>query len=391
MDANEIDEVLNAFNYHKHDVLIRYAGLEISAKDALKGDNYEIIKRRIMDKIEKGDFEHFLSKMGEKRGDYDANFCVDLLCSSSNVELIKSVVDRSKEFNLGFRVVSLIESTKDVAYMKEIIETKGKWQDLGITDNGIAYLIRKTNDQDYIKEKVHNIEELGIKSDSIVKLVRGLHETEIIADLLERREEFELSDSNIIKLLDSIDFETKVELLEKTKYRYFVASSMINEPDKLKNALEDAKKRKKFHLNMGEAVSFFDAVYQSEDVKEIIESKEKREELQLSNNEILALLIKLDEPEFVENFINKKEELELDDDTICKLALLTKDEKTIEDFFSKKEEYDIENTNKIIKLPNSMTIGIEIESEGDMSNCICYAEKLNGWDCMEDGSLLNRG
>ncbi|MBR2787061.1 MAG: hypothetical protein IKD76_06185 [Clostridia bacterium] len=461
MNAKEIDEVLDAYYYYRYDVLAKYADFEGNSENTrdlyTKDGNFQIIKRRIMDKIEKGDFEHFLSRMSEKRGDYDVHQCVELLCCSSNVELIKSIVNRSKEMNIGFRVVQLIEATKDVNYMKEIIEDKERWKDLGITDNGIAYLIRHTNDKEYITEKVHNIEELGIKGHSIVNLMKGLHEPKVIANLLERTSTFQLEGSDLISMFSSenMDFETKIEVLENAcKNRYWIIISMTDESDQLKAIIEDGEKRRKLHLGMDEIVSLLDVAYQSDEMKEIVKSKEKRDELQLSSNEMLACLIRLDdseylndilnkkeecefdddfilklllfsknermlddfldkqeeynadfelgdydiiavlysvdEPKFIKKILDKKEKMRLDDDTISTLTLMTKDEKMIEDFFERREEHNEKDTDTLIKLPKNMTIGMEIESEGDRCQCIEYAEKLNGWNCKGDSSLYRR-
>ena len=62
----------------------------------------------------------------------------------------------------------------------------------------------------------------------------------------------------------------------------------------------------------------------------------------------------------------------------------------IDNVFSKQEGYDVKDDDKIIKLLSKMTIGVEIESEGEASVAVRYAEKLNGWDCREDNSLQDR-
>ena len=52
-------------------------------------------------------------------------------------------------------------------------------------------------------------------------------------------------------------------------------------------------------------------------------------------------------------------------------------------------EQNTENSNQIVNLPNNMTIGIEIESEGKNSSLISATESrfATGWECKEDGSL----
>ena len=153
-----------------------------------------------------------------------------------------------------------------------------------------------------------------------------------------------------------------------------------------------------------------------ETIQQILEQKE---EYNLTNSEIVPIIIETGDTEFIKRMIDKREQYGFSSSDLVFLIRNTKEAKFIEQCINQSQLYGLgekkvdtliestmdipfiinyvrENANKNaeimkrIKLPKGMTIGMEIESEGDASEALlCDEEILEGWTLEQDKSLEN--
>ena len=158
MNAKEIDELLEACIEEDWEKIIRFADIEIIDEDVENffDKNVEKILERLVIKIEQGDYDYFYSKIKEERY---KDICIDLLCYSSKVEDIKEVLEKREELGLDrYNLVYLIKATNDTEYIKGIIENKEKAEGLGLKENDLIDFIIATGDIEYINDFLKSIE-----------------------------------------------------------------------------------------------------------------------------------------------------------------------------------------------------------------------------------------
>jgi len=152
-----------------------------------------------------------------------------------------------------------------------------------------------------------------------------------------------------------------------------------NDPEYIKGIIENKKKReqlgldrddltkliiatrKQLGLGIDDLIKLIQETNGSEYIKGIIVNKEKREQLGLGINDLIKLIQETIGPEYIKKY------LELEFEEI---------------------KQNIENSYQIINLPNNMTLGMEIESEGLLSKDIKASGLFeDGWKIKGDGSL----
>lgn len=148
----------------------------------------------------------------------------------------------------------------------------------------------------------------------------------------------------------------------------------------------------------------------------IMELFEQKDEYNLTYDEIVSVVVRTKDADFIKNIIDKREEYKIPSDDIAFLIRWTEDRDFIKQCIEQSETYGLEPKDakglleytkdipfiinyvqessktdfqkKRIKLPKGMTIGMEIESEGNASVAILHSsEVLEGWETKADKSL----
>ena len=306
----------------------------------------------------------------------------DLIIATHDTDYIKScIADREyREFFLGlmpYDVKDLIIAIQDPDYIKSCIADR---ENLGLMPDDVKKLIIATQDPDYIKSYIVNIEDrenLGLISYDVKDLIIAIQDPDYIKSCIADRENLELMPDEVKDLI--------------------IATQDL---DYIKSCIVDRE-------NLGLDAYDMDNLYYS--VKDlIIETKnpscikswiEDRENLGLNSYIVKDLIIATHDPDYIKSCIEDRENLGLDASDAVEMILLTGDIEYIAECERKlnREQIDVEKlsvfTKKVnINLPPEMTIGVEIETEGqekDNSEAIKKFLIKTGWKAKGDGSLVN--
>ena len=383
MNANEIDELLKASKDANMEKMLELLGVWpiYGNVDRFFGKYQKELPKKIMAKIEEGDFEYFLSKIDDDSYKYE---CLDLLSYSTKKDGIKRIIEEQKtniDRTDSSNMIGLIKATEDPGYMKSIVEriVYKKEKDWKFSSLGLLEIMTAINDPEYIEEILEDKNKLFdefkiINKDYIERLVIATGDTEYIKSIIEdreKREEYSLYNEH---LRDAV-----------------IATRDINYIDAI---ISDKQKRKEYgfedYYNLKRMIiDFGDINY----IKSIIENKEKYKELGFDKLDIIDLILSTEDAEYIKNILSdadKQEELRLNENEKALLITETNDIDYINEFLSEKESgFQGKEVSGIIETPENMTIGIEIECEGNNSKTIENLSNIiaEGWICKQDGSL----
>lgn len=275
---------------------------------------------------------------------------------------------------LGLNKIQLVDFIikKGNNYIKSIIESLNKIGRLKLNIYNITDLIMATKDKEYIKSIIENkgkIQELRLHERQLLELIDALQDKEYIKSILENKdkiEELELGKQGIIYL---------IVLLEDKEY--------------IKSILEDRNKMKELYFDIYDAIALIQAIDDDDYIKNIVENESKRKEL--TESHIIDLLKEIKDKTYIYSIIeneDKRRKTGLSFLGIIPLVVYFGDSEYIKKFADSLDKTDLSNSNKIIKLPNNMTIGMEIETEGKNSEFIRHF-LIKDWVSEYDGSLTN--
>lgn len=417
MNSEDIDELFYAMKVYNYSKLFEYANIELTNNefaDKIFYKRKEEIYINIMKQIEKGDYDYFLSKKESVSLD-DIDTFVELMCHSEKSDDIIKIIENGVGNLLGSDRVRLIKSTHDSDYIKSFIEDKEKRERLGITSYGygIIELMEATNDLDYIKSFLENKEKrdkIGAKlhNSYIIELIEIINDPEYFKSILEDREkrdrlELSLNEMEIINFIRATGDSDYIKCILEDKEKRnkigivldgFSAEELIgatNDVEYIKSIIENDEKREEIgvYFNFFEIARLIERTNDAEYIKSYIESDEKRKKFEMSEDECMdfniELMLALKDVEYIKKFIQnpeyiKKIGLEFDDIIYCITRFNSKE---IRELMSEIEKSNFIEYKRKIKLPENMTIGIEIESEGIHSDLILKLTNIidEGWKC----------
>ena len=367
-------------------------------------DNYsngqnknELDQNEIMELLKNMDKDYIISIIEdkEKRNIFEINVdnLFDLILATKDSDYIKSVLESNEKRDeidfrcyTGYNLRKLIIATNDVDYIKSIIESKEKRDEIdfvGYIDYDLVELIGATNDSDYIKSIIESKE----KRDEI-----GLHlpsDSGKYINLIEKTNDIEYIKSIIEGKITIEGFE-----IEK-KYGSLIC--LTKDPEYMKSFIEDKDKREKYSIKDERAKRLIFKINQESYFKRIVEDSELRKELCLPGRSIINFIVDSKDEKLIKSIISDKtkiEEFQIEQEDIIYFFNYVKDEKFINDWLKEVEgTTEVVDKNRKINLPENMTIGVEIESEGEFGCLIakCKGEFAPGWECKYDGSLEKGG
>ena len=297
---------------------------------------------------------------------------VDELIQNASVDEIKKVIkDENLNMNIS-QILVLIEATGDIDFIRECMKN----EELGVNNLYSQFrLIASAKNIDFTRECI-NDESLNLSTMTKITLIALNKDVEFARQCINDKElklttteKFEL-----IKSLNHVDFtrecinnkklklsvEEKIQLIKSTRELNFIKECVENSID-LGFEVEDTVEL---------IIEFGDKNY----IKECIEDNK------LDSFSKVKLINALDVEDF-SKFISDNN-IKLDSETNWYLNLLSFDEKTI------KEEVDFSKMRNF-NLPQTMTIGMEIECEGLLADEILKCFNFKDWKAVEDGSLDN--
>lgn len=376
MNANEIDELFEAIaveDYPKILEMLDYKVEKDDARDFYSKNKREIIKTALK-RIEEGDFQYFWNKRKHQGASIEVFF---ILASgiSDNKYLFQILEDKEliKKCE-ATQIVNMIIATKDTQYIKSILEDEEKRNELKLYTFHVIDILKNIKDPYYIKYLINYKdarEKLGIKSERyLVELIKILDDQEYMIWVIED-EEFRQkigisSNGSIVKLLNEIKDEEYV-----------------------KNIIESEKLRTKYGIGPTYMKEILKNINDPGYIRFII--KYKKEELGLDSSDIIDILKESKDTEFIKSIIKGEiEGFELTEKEQDEL-ISTFPEEAANKLKSLEIEKEFTDSERTIKLPENMTIGVEIESEGRHSLLIKGAKDqfVPGWECKGDASVRN--
>lgn len=325
---------------------------------------------------------------------------IDAICLSASVDEIKSYIDRREELGLTVEeVFNLIKATKDVRYIDDIISNDNICDELNLDPKAAVKLIEGTDNAEYIKSVIEDKkkrETLGLNSFDIVRLIKAVGDTDYtksIVDDKSKRDEICVYSSQVVDLITA----TKdINYIEECVYKWrelelnSYLMTLIKSTEDINFMKKCVEERKKLGLGWRFVRDIIIETNDIEYIKNIIRDKAKREEL--GSFCVRGIIESTEEIDYIKSCIEEREELGLDLKDTIELVEFVEYDKWIENFLQSIETTKVSKNSRLIKLPNNITIGIEIESEGENSEAI--EEKLTNriaknWICKHDGTLID--
>lgn len=380
MNATEIDKVFQAFKDNDFKTIVELADLseeDINDFEKFAIENEEKIFRIIEQKIKEGDYNHFLDKVKEKE---NIDLFVFLLIGINDVENIKKFIIERKGKN--FTTKQVYDLITSIYEMDDILENAELREELNLEKIDVLKFILN----------VRNIEEIRLifKDKQLAYKVESQEEM-LNLEIARRANDYEFIEKFINKkiLEGTLDEDVLIDLILETKDYEFILNKLINPPrvhfddtdnqiwrgifeykveTSAKEIIDAILEGKKVDINKGTNANILSLTQDIDYIIEMVTNPKKRELLKLNSIDILKI--------------------------ISDLALKTygTDADKLRELFDFEFEKLINNNGDIgtkLKIPEDMTVGLEIESEGKYSDLIETLTDIIGkaYECKTDGTV----
>ena len=256
--------------------------------------------------------------------------------------------------------------------------------------------------------------------DMPIEMLRSNPQLCIKASILSKKNEYlppqyKLSEELLLNNSELVDKYIKEwrELVKFEERKYIAATK---DPEYIKKCIKNKEQYITVSRTYDHAIYELVKAIGGNEQETIMELLEQKDEYNLTYDEIISVISLTKDDNFIKSIIEKREEYELSLDNVFFLISSTGDTKFIEECiiqpeiygFGKKEAKELlfytndipfiinyvkespstDSEMKKIKLPKGMTIGIEIESEGNASVALLQeSELLDDWKTKKDKSL----
>lgn len=291
---------------------------------------------------------------------------VNLLLSIGDRELIKQCLRREDLELYSACKVILIKSLEDP---EEIMECLMGDKLLLISSEKVD-IILSVGDPEFILKCLKN-QTLGLYASDKLKLVSELKDKEMIKKVLGDKT-FNINEVEVIKILGDIDY-AKQCLRDKTvgllSYQKVALIKYINDVDFTKECIEAAD----LAIDLFGKVELIKTIGDKNYTKKCVMDNK----IGLDSENKVTLLKSIKEPEEIRECI-RDEELGLTTKEKILLALETDDKELVKEIVGQPTK-----ATRKIKLPERMTFGVEIETEG----LSLVKDLFDGWKAVNDDSL----
>lgn len=357
MTTEKINEIIEkgSLKVEEADEYIRNAvKLRIFSRDVLN-----IIKAT-------GDIEYMRKCAQDSNIELKGMDRVDLLLAIGDRKLIKQCLQREDLELYSACKVILIKSLKDP---EEIIECLIGDKLMLISSEKVDIILSAGNPE-FILKCLKN-QALGLYTSDKLKLVSELKDKEMIKRVLKDKT-FNINEVEVIKILGDLDY-AKQCLRDKDvglrPYQKVAVIKYINDVEFTKECI----KAKDLDIDLFGKVELIKAIGDKNYTKQCAMDNE----IGLDSENKVELLKSIKDPEEIEECI-RDEELGLTTKEKLLLAFEIEDKELVEEIIGQRTK-----ATRKIKLPEEMTFGIEIETEG-----ISLVKNLfNDWKAIYDNSL----
>ena len=436
-------------------ILEKYLKMEVPKDaDAKDFKNEKVLKlwKELMDKIENGDYNYFwqlitndnielmnlmifssriddIKFLVEHREKFqlDTDYVTRLILATKDSKYIEECVENREKLGLKAKnVVELIRETRDAKYIQSCIENR---ESLGLNIREIIGLIKSTKDVKYVQYCIENREKLGLNVIYMRELIQSTKDVEYIKHCIENREDLELSDVDVGALIratnDAEYIKNCIRNRKELRLNIFIIRILIKATQDIEYIKHCIANRESLGLDMLDTMNLIMETQDKEYFKECVKNKEK---LGLDVLNVMKLVKRTQDKEYIKKCIADRKNLGFDTLNVLDLIKETQDKEYFKECVKNREKFGLnENmtvelillsgnidyiiwceknigldqlnneklkrfTNKSnIKLPSDMTVGVEIESEGEKKDNSFLIEKLTKdteWDTKGDGTLI---
>lgn len=351
-----------------------------TAKEYLKKLEYSTDKYMIIKATK--DSEFIKQCINDENSKLEFSEKIDLICFMGDIKYIREFIEKNNSNLYLEDKIRLIKATKNSEYIKECVENNK----LNIKGRETASLIIATKDSEYIKQCISNGKrKYHLTTAEIVRLVGATKDNEYIQAYLQKNRRILLGKEKNFLILSTNDSEYAKSCIEdgtvKTLESKIDLIPIIKDYEYLKKFMKKYTKE----LDSKEKKKLITETKDTEYIKQCIKDKE----IGISKDDEIDLILDIGD----ENYLLQC----MTDDSIgitkaqkIVLSQYIKDKKFKQQLIKECEPTSIKDK---IELPEKMTIGIEIESEGKFSRFLTGEffgkELVEGWKSKYDGSLDN--
>lgn len=374
IDSNEIFELVKST---KEPDFIKQCIFD----DKERKNKYKLHIYQILELVCLTNDDEFMEKCIENREEYGFSISqlYDIIININDVAFLKECVEKRRDFQLNRnQLVEIIKKTNDFKYIFKCIVNKKEYNFLSMH---IFDIIKDIKEPKFIRKCLDLNYELGLDSYMIKCLLKNLDDPEFTKKYIENYKKFKINSFTVTKIIDSLNnptftrkciFNKKLEL-DSSEIKYLI----ISLKDK-KNIKECILKAKKIGLNSEDIESLIGVVASKEFTKKCIL---RAKQLGIKSSGISEMIINLQDEEFAKKCIKNNQKIGIDTNELKYLQVL----------YDKKYNklLEMKKSKSKIKLPDEMTIGIEIESCGRSRIAVERLKKIffNEWDVEKDDSI----
>ncbi len=293
---------------------------------------------------------------------------VSLIITIGDSQYADECIDNSETFEFTSEdIMKIIVGLEDVDYIKKWVQDVKKREKAGISNSQLINLILEVNDSKYVEECIKNRTQLNLDMTHAVQLIIATNNAKFIEECIENRVEFELSPSEVGSLIcETGDSSFIIHCLEH-RFEELQIKQSGRVVEMIGATLKDRRDKGKFLKKcINEGLFNLSAIS-----KTIL--------IRLYNN-----------PNYTKFCIKNAEKIGLNQGDFLDLVLKTNDPGYIEKYLKRIEQQIDQPANNDIILPDTETIGIEIETVGRESTSVHEMTNViaKDWKAKNDGSLI---
>lgn len=290
----------------------------------------------------------------------DSNEIEDIIISIKDHDKVASLII-SNEVKLDshdiMNIIGLIENDR---ITWEIVNN---FEKCSLNENQRYILLDKIKDDTYNKEIINNWEKFGLIPQDVEKKILAMSDDQFKRDFIHNIDSYNLTnDENIIP-----------ELIAE------IACSMNNDNLK-KDVLNHAEQ---YSLDNMQKINILREINDDVYKREILDNYHS---LGYGKDGVAGIISTIVDDNYKKNVINNSQQYGFSASEIAVIAMSLNDDKYKKNII-KNLSNSISPNQKTINLPEKMTIGMEIESEGRNSIFVEKQKLAKGWNAKGDGSL----
>lgn len=316
--------------------------------------------------------KRYLKKIVENSPTFDIkdSRLVKLMLKIDSPKFTMNVLGNPTKYPIGIHNrVKLIKSINNPLYTRFVINSiKDKKNMLNQNRMDFIELVASVDNERFTKKIIREHELYNLNGYYLVELIKRLKEPENIKEIIKNYRNYGLEKtSEIIELVKSVNDKDYERDIIKNPYKYGLTSdcgiillkSMSN-------------------INSKENLEFIDYIIRH------------NHNYGLERRDILKILCSVTNIEYLDKVINRHIVYNVSQKNVGTLNVVNFKNKLDQNKVVSIGKYYKDKIKRTVKIPSEMTIGVEIESEGERSQLIRdFGNKFGDWNIKEEVTLAN--